>query len=135
MLPCLVLCGIFSMMEQTITIGWAVLAAAACYIVSFAFSWGPVCWILIPEMFPFRTRAKAVSLCVMSNWLFTTIIGALFPVASSASLSACFFFFAAMIAGGVATTYLFQVETANKTSEEITEAYENHVPGMKRKDW
>lgn len=135
MFPMLILCGVFSLMDQTLALGYAVLTAAAFYIIGFAFSWGPVCWILIPEMFPLHTRSKAVSLCVMSNWLFTTIIGALFPVASTASLSACFFFFAVMILAGVLTTYFFQVETAEKTSEEINEAYENHVPALKRKDW
>ena len=135
MLPTLILNGIFSLLPQTQGLGYAVLVSSSLYIIGFAFSWGPICWILIPEMFPFHTRAKAVSLCVMSNWLFTTIIGALFPVASSASLSACFFFFAVAITGGVATTYFYQVETAKKTAEEIDEAYRNHVPALKRKDW
>ena len=71
----------------------------------------------------------------MSNWMFTTIVGGLFPLASSASLSGCFFFFAFFIAIGVAVTYFFQAETANRTSDQIDEAFKNHVPALKRKDW
>lgn len=135
MFPCLIACGILSTMDQSMSVGYAVLVFASIYIIGFAFSWGPILWIMTPEMFPYRTRAKAASVCVMSNWIFTTVIGALFPVASTASLPACFFFFAAAIFCGVVIVYLFQVETAGKTSEEIDEAYANHTPALKRKDW
>jgi sugar porter (SP) family MFS transporter len=135
MFPCLLACGILSVIEQTQAVGWLVLVFAALYIVGFAFSWGPILWIMVPEMFPYHTRAKAASLCIMSNWLCTTIVGALFPVASTASLAACFFFFAAAIFIGVGITYFFQVETARKTSDEIDQAYEDHKPALKRKDW
>ncbi|CAB9530155.1 Facilitated trehalose transporter Tret1 [Seminavis robusta] len=135
MFPCLVACGILSVVEQTQGVGYAVLVFAAIYIIGFAFSWGPVLWIVIPEMFPYRTRGKAVGICVMSNWIFTTLVGAVFPVASTASLGACFFFFAGAIFVAVGVVYFFQVETAEKTSEEIDQAYENHTPALKRKDW
>jgi hypothetical protein len=65
----------------------------------------------------------------------TTIIGALFPVASSASLPACFFFFAVMIAIGTTVVYLFQPETAKKTPIQIDEAYRTHKPKLHRKTW
>ena len=135
MLPTLITIGALASVPQSMGIGYAVLVFAALYIIGFAFSWGPVLWIVIPEMFPYRTRGKAVSLCVMSNWLFTTLVGATFPAASTASLPACFFFFAGAIFLGTGTVYLFQVETAEKTSEEIDEAYANHKPALKRKDW
>lgn len=135
MFPCLIACAILSMVEQTQAVGWMVLIFAAIYIIGFAFSWGPILWIMVPEMFPYHTKAKAASLCIMSNWLFTTIVGALFPVASTASLAACFFFFAIAIFAGVMIVYFYQVETAKRTSDEIDAAYENHVPALKRKDW
>ena len=135
MFPCLIACGVFAAVEQTKAVGYAVVTFSALYIISFAYSWGPVLWVCISEMFPFRTRGKAVGASAMSHWIFTTIIGAIFPAASTASLSGCFFFFAAAILTGTGVVYFLQVETANKTSEEIDEAYENHVPAIKRKDW
>ena len=135
MFPCLVASAIFSSMEQTIGVGWGVLVFSALYIIGFAFSWGPLCWIACSEMFPYRTRGKANGITTMSHWLFTTIIGAIFPVASTASLSGCFGFFAVSIFIGTVVVYLFQVETAGKTSHEIDQAFANHKPGLKRKDW
>ena len=135
MFPCLLACGICASVEQTIGVGYAVLTFSALYIIGFAVSWGPVLWVIIPEIFPFRFRGKSVGASAMSHWLFTTIIGALFPEASSASLAACFFFFGGAILIGVVIIYLFQIETAGKTADEIDEAYANHVPSLKRKDW
>lgn len=135
MCPCLLADGIFSLLNESGAIGWSVLVFSALYIISFAFSWGPGCWITTSEMFPYRTRAKAQGITVMSNWFFTTVVGAIFPLASSASLAGCFFFFAASISVGTTIVYFFQVETAGKTSLQIDEAYANHKPALKRKDW
>jgi hypothetical protein len=62
-------------------------------------------------------------------------MGGVFPIASSASLSGCFAFFAVMITIGTVVVYLFQVETAKKIIPEIDEAYKNHKPQLKRKVW
>ena len=83
----------------------------------------------------YRTRGKGVGAATMSHWIFTTIVGAVFPKASSASLAACFFFFSAMIVIGNLVIYFYQVETAEKTIEQIDEAYVAHKPALKRKDW
>jgi sugar porter (SP) family MFS transporter len=125
--------GILSAMDQTRTIGYIVLTFAAIFIIGFAFSWGPVVWIVCSEMFPYRTRGKGTGLTTMTNWAATTIIGALFPKASTASLSGCFFFFAVAITIGTIIVYLFQPETAYKTSVQIDEAYDKHKPKLVRK--
>ena len=127
--------GILSTLSQTKAIGWLVLAFAALYIVGFAFSWGPVVWSVCAEIFPYRTRGKSTGLTTMTNWMATTVVGALFPMASTASLSGCFFFFAAMITCGMIVVYFFQVETAKMTSAQIDEAYHNHKPKLIRTVW
>jgi SP family sugar:H+ symporter-like MFS transporter len=131
----LVLNAIMSSLDQTKTVGWMVLAFASLFIIGFAFSWGPVIWLVCSEMFPYRHRGKATGLTTMTNWAFTTVMGGVFPIASSASLSGCFAFFAVAITIGTAVVYFFQVETAKKTILEIDEAYKNHKPQLKRKVW
>jgi sugar porter (SP) family MFS transporter len=131
----LVMCAILSSLDQTKEVGWGVLAFAAFFIIGFAFSWGPVVWIVCSEMFPYRTRGKSTGLTTMTNWFCTTVVGALFPVASSASLSGSFAFFAVAITIGVTVVYFFQVETANRTTLEIDAAYKAHKPALKRKVW
>lgn len=49
------------------------------YIASFAMSWGPVQWVMLPELFPLRIRAAAVSLCLTFNWLFNMAVALVFP--------------------------------------------------------
>ena len=130
----IIMCGalisnaILSAQTQTVTIGYFVVVFSAIFIVGFAYSWGPVVWVLCSEMFPLRHRGKATGLTTSTNWIATTLVGAIFPAASTASLSGCFVFFSIMISLGVATVHLFQVETANKSILEIDEAFANHQP-------
>ena len=131
----LVACAIMSSLDQTKNVGVMVILFASTFIIGFAFSWGPVVWLVCSEMFPYRQRSKATGLTTMTNWGFTTIMGGVFPIASSASLSGCFAFFAVMITIGTVVVYLFQVETAKKTMPEIDEAYQKHKPQLKRKIW
>jgi len=127
--------AILSSMDQTLVVGACVITFAAMFIIGFAFSWGPVVWTVCSEMFPYRTRGKATGLTTMTNWFFTTVVGAVFPIASTASLSGCFGFFAVVITVGFTTVYFFQVETANRTTLQIDQMYENHKPQLKRKIW
>lgn len=39
------------------------------YIASFAISWGPVCWVLLSEIFPNSIRSKALSIAVAAQWI------------------------------------------------------------------
>jgi sugar porter (SP) family MFS transporter len=135
MCTALVVMTIFSALDQTLTLGWCVLVFASFFIIGFAFSWGPVVWVVCSETFPLRTRGKAVGVTTSMNWFCTTIVGGVFPAASRASLSGCFAFFAVAIAIGMIVVYLFEVETANRTILEIDEAYKTHKPKLKRKQW
>jgi len=105
------------------------------FIVGFAASWGPVVWTVCAEVYPLRERGKATGLTTMTNWFWTTIVGALFPLASSASLTGCFAFFAGTICLGSLMVYFLMAETARKTILEIDEAYANHKPKLVRKKW
>jgi SP family sugar:H+ symporter-like MFS transporter len=127
--------AILSSLDQTETVGYCVLGFAALFIVGFAVSWGPVVWVSCAEIFPLRTRAKGTGMTTMTNWVFTTLVGAIFPRASSASLSGCFAFFAVFIALGTMTVYLFQPETAGLSILEIDEAFKKQKPSFKRKIW
>jgi MFS transporter, SP family, sugar:H+ symporter len=126
---------VLASVEQSRDIGYAVMVFAAIFIVGFAYSWGPVVWTFCAEAYPIRSRGKATGLTTMSNWTWTTIIGAVFPAASSASLAGCFAFFAVVIFSGTTMVYLFMAETAQKTIIEIDETYKKHEPKLIRKTW
>lgn len=117
------------------SIGVGVIVFCALFIIGFAYSWGPVVWVVCAEVFPMRERGKANSLSTFTNWFWTTIVGALFPMAQTASLWGCFTFFAVVIFCAIFFVYLYLPETANRTATEIDEEYNNHKPGFPRKKW
>ncbi len=48
------------------------------YSASFMFSWGPICWVLIAEIFPNTVRGAAVAIAVAAQWLFNFIVSSTF---------------------------------------------------------
>jgi len=124
-----------SIPDPTQAMGVGVILCCALYVIGFAYSWGPVVWVVCAEMFPMRERGKANSLTTFSNWFWTTVVGAVFPHASSASLAGCFGFFAAVVFVATIYVYLYLPETANLTAPEIDEQYLKHKPTVPRKKW
>ena len=44
------------------------------YIFGFAFSWGPVAWILCSELFPLKGREVGITITTMINWTFAGLV-------------------------------------------------------------
>jgi len=73
------------------TAGWTALLAANLYVIFFNFSWGPVMWVMLGEMFPNQMRGSALAVAGLAQW------GANYLVVQS---------FPSMASGlGLATTY------------------------------
>src|SRR5262245_18405186 len=52
----------------------------AVYIVSFAFSLGPIVWLMISEIYPLGIRAQAMAVSTASNWGANFLVSFSFPV-------------------------------------------------------
>ncbi len=52
----------------------SIMVYAAC----FMFSWGPICWVLIAEIFPNTIRGGAVAIAVAFQWVFNFIVSSTF---------------------------------------------------------
>ncbi|MGM9687039.1 MAG: D-xylose transporter XylE [Bacteroidaceae bacterium] len=48
------------------------------YSASFMMSWGPICWVLIAEIFPNTIRGAAVAVAVAFQWIFNWIVSSSF---------------------------------------------------------
>lgn len=48
------------------------------YSASFMMSWGPMCWVLISEIFPNTIRGQAVAIAVAFQWVFNWIVSSTF---------------------------------------------------------
>ncbi len=53
-------------------------ASIMVYAASFMFSWGPITWVLIAEIFPNTIRGAAVAIAVAFQWIFNFIVSSTF---------------------------------------------------------
>ena len=59
--------------------GMFALITANLYVFCFGFSWGPVVWVLLGEMFPNKIRAAALSLAASMQWIANFLVSTSFP--------------------------------------------------------
>jgi SP family xylose:H+ symportor-like MFS transporter len=90
------------------------------YSACFMFSWGPICWVYISELFPNTIRSQATAIAVAFQWIFNFIVSSTFVPMYTRSP-----FFAYALYGViclVAAVFVWKVvpETKGKTLEEIT---------------
>jgi SP family xylose:H+ symportor-like MFS transporter len=61
------------------------LGAVVVYILGFSFSWGPVVWVMLSEIYPNSIRGKAMSIAVAAQWIMNFIVSTTFPVMDGSS--------------------------------------------------
>lgn len=59
--------------------GIVALIAANLYVFCFGFSWGPVVWVLLGEMFNNKIRAAALSVAAAMQWVANFVVSTTFP--------------------------------------------------------
>ncbi|KAF8025248.1 hypothetical protein BT93_F2174 [Corymbia citriodora subsp. variegata] len=81
------------------------------FVMGFAWSWGPLGWLIPSETFPLETRTAGFAFAVSTNMLFTFIIAQAFLSMLCSMKAGIFFFFAAWILIMGMFTLLFLPET------------------------
>ncbi|RKG83826.1 MFS transporter [Corallococcus sp. CA049B] len=99
--------------------GTTALIAANLYVVFFGFSWGPVVWVLLGEMFPNRIRALALSLAAMAQWLANFLVSATFPSLQSVGLGWAYGLYAAAAVFSLFFAARFIPETKGRELEQM----------------
>lgn len=99
--------------------GWASIAFIWLFAVNFAYSWGPVAWVLTQEIFPNSMRSRGVSIVASTNWMFNFIIGLTTRDMLASMKYGTYIFFAAFCGMGAIFVWLVVPETKNKTLEEL----------------
>ena len=64
------------------------LVCLATFIASFAATWGPVVWVMLPEVLPLSVRGTAMGVAVFGNWAANFLVLARFRPASSRARTA-----------------------------------------------
>ncbi|XP_031492902.1 sugar transport protein MST3-like [Nymphaea colorata] len=96
------------------------------YVSAFAWSWGPLGWLVPSEIFPLEIRSAGQSINVSVNLLFTFAIAQAFLAMLCHFKFGLFFFFAGWVL--IMTTFIFFLlpETKNIPIEEMTLVWRKH---------
>ncbi|MEL6135641.1 MAG: MFS transporter, partial [Bacteroidota bacterium] len=62
------------------SMGLLALINANAYVVFFNFSWGPVMWVMLGEMFPNQLRGSGLAVSGLSQWLSNFLVTLTFPL-------------------------------------------------------
>lgn len=65
-------------------VGLLALIAANLYVIFFNFSWGPVMWVMLGEMFPNQIRGSGLAVSGAAQWTANFLISVSFPVLAKA---------------------------------------------------
>jgi MFS family permease len=103
--------------------GWAIMVVVmvCTFVSSFAWSWGPLGWLIPSETFPLETRSAGQSVTVCVNLLFTFVIAQAFLSMLCHLKYAIFIFFSAWVLVMSLFVLFFLPETKNVPIEEMTE--------------
>ncbi|NLN94880.1 MAG: sugar porter family MFS transporter [Bacteroidales bacterium] len=108
-------------LELTGKTGIMALLAANAYIAFFAFTWGPVMWVMLGEMFPNKFRGAALAVAGLVQWGSNFLITISFPILlTSIGLGMSYGIYAAfgLIAFWVVKKHV--TETKGRTLEQIS---------------
>jgi len=102
------------------TAGMVTLVALILFIVSFAFSLGPVVWTVINEIFPGRVRGRAVAVATAVNWGAAFLVSEFFiTLVDAIGEAGTFALFAIFCVAGGVWVYHRVPETKGRSLEQI----------------
>lgn len=92
------------------------------YVAFYSFTWAPLTWVLVGEIFPLQIRGRASGLASSFNWIGSWLVGLLFPImTANMSQEAVFGIFGIICLLGVLFIRTRVPETRGKSLEEIEE--------------
>ena len=114
-------------------LGIAALIFMLIYTAAFAMSWGPVCWVLLSEIFPNSIRS-ALSIAVAAQWIANWVVSLTFPVMNdnvwlTNQFHHGFSYWIYGIMGILSALFMWKLvpETKGKTLEEIEQFWKKPI--------
>lgn len=96
------------------------LLCLAGFIISFAATWGPTVWVVLPEVLPLRVRGAAMGVAIFLHWIANFAVSQTFPVLlSSVGAGVTFLGYAAIAVLALLFVRSFFTETKGRSLEEI----------------
>ncbi|KAJ8437382.1 hypothetical protein Cgig2_020401 [Carnegiea gigantea] len=103
-----------------------VLFLICAYVAGFAWSWGPLGWLVPSEIFPLETRPAGQAMTVMFNMIFTFVIGQCFLSMLCVMKFGLFIFFSGFVIIMTLFVYFFLPETKGVPIEEMYAIWKAH---------
>ena len=96
------------------------------YVAAFAWSWGPLGWLVPSEICPLEIRSAGQAINVSVNMFFTFVIGQFFLSMLCHMKFGLFLFFAGFVVLMTIFVYFFLPETKNVPIEEMNRVWKAH---------
>ena len=96
------------------------------YAAFFMMSWGPICWVLISEIFPNTIRGKAVAIAVAFQWIFNYIVSSTFPALYDFSPMFAYSLYGIICVAAAIFVWRWVPETKGKTLEDMSKLWKKN---------
>ena len=100
------------------------------YTAGFAMSWGPVCWVMLSEIFPNSVRSSVMSIAVAAQWVANFLVSWTFPMMNKNEalvnqFNHGFSYWVYGLMGILAAVFIWKMvpETKGKTLEEMNQLW------------
>lgn len=115
-------------------VGIGSLVCMLVYTAGFAMSWGPVCWVLLSEIFPNSIRSMVMAVAVASQWISNFLVSWTFPMLDknetlTAVFNHGFSYWIYGLMGVLAALFIWKMvpETTGKSLEEMEQYWKNRA--------
>ncbi|HLR19262.1 MAG TPA: sugar porter family MFS transporter [Staphylococcus sp.] len=99
---------------------WIIVACLSLFIIFFGFTWGPVLWVMLPELFPMRARGAATGMAALVLSIGSLLVAQFFPILTEVlPVEQVFLIFAAIGIGALIFVIKYLPETRGRSLEEI----------------
>ena len=99
---------------------WVAVLSILVYSAAFMFSWGPICWVYMSELFPNTIRSQATAIAVAFQWISNFAVSASFVPIYNYSHSMVYVIYGVICLVAALFVWKLVPETKGKTLEEIT---------------
>jgi sugar porter (SP) family MFS transporter len=121
---CLSLATIGALFHAGHTEGTVLVGLMCFFVACFAFSMGPIKWVVMSEIFPTKIRGRAMAIATLAVWVTDGIYNQFFPLLrDSLGISSVFFMFAMVLLPQFFFIWKIMPETKGRTLEAIEESW------------
>ena len=97
------------------------------YSAAFMFSWGPICWVYMSELFPNTIRSQATAIAVAFQWIFNFIVSSTFVPLYNYSHFLAYAIYGVICVAAALFVWRLVPETKGKTLEDMTALWKNRL--------